>query len=427
MNARYLATDILHGVLTRKHYANLSLKQHLDEVRPMDRGLVTQLVYGTLQNQLYVRKRWQAHLKTQPDALTATVLDMAVYQLLFLDKIPAYAVLNEAQDYLRTQHRGSVTGMVNAVLRKISDEGKIDIQSNDRIETIAFNTSLPTWILRMWAKQYGEEIAIACAQSLILPTDTSVRVNTLLTNMDEVLTDPNASPGRLSLDAIRYRGNFLNSEWFTSGKGVLQDEASQEVVNLLDAKPGMRVLDLCSAPGTKTSAIAQKMQNHGEILALDLHPHRVKLIEEGMTKLGVTIVTAKACDSRDCISIFSPETRFDAVLADVPCSGLGVLRRKPDIKARITPEDLDTLQTLQYQLLTSGSVWVKKDGILVYSTCTLNKKENEKQVDRFLFEHPDFILISQRTIFPYEYETDGFYIAKMQRTGDCGKIPTVIL
>jgi len=415
MNARSLALDILNEVLTEQAYANLSLKQRLSEVKPIDRSLVTQLVYGTLQNQIYCRNRWKKHVKKEPDALVASLLDMAVYQLMFLDKVPAYAILNEAQEYLSREHRGSINGLVNAVLRKIADEGNLVLAGNDEIDTIALNTSLPIWILRMWVSQYGQEKAFAAARSLITPTLTSVRVNTLLASKEEFLEDPFCTPGTIAPDAIRYSGNFLDSEWFASGKGTLQDEASQLVIRLTDAKPGMRVLDLCAAPGTKTSGLAQLMRNKGRIVALDLHDNRVKLIDEGMEKLVITIVKSHACDSRHCASVLTGEALFDVVLADVPCSGLGVLRRKPDIKARITPQDLDSLQILQGELLEEAGNWVKKGGNLVYSTCTLNQKESEKQVAKFLSLHADYTLTQERTIFPQDYETDGFYMAKMQR------------
>ena len=415
MNARSLALEIVHAVLSKQAYANLSLKQHLDEVRPIDRSLVTQLVYGTLQNQIYCRNRWKKHVAKEPDALIASLLDMAVYQLTFLDKVPAYAVLNEAQDYLRREHRGSATGLINAVLRKIISEGNIPLVGKDETESIALNVSLPSWILRMWVKQYGKEKAYPAAQSLLQATLTSVRVNTLIATKEEFLADADCTPGTLAPDAIRYNGNFLDSEWFLSGKGTLQDEASQLVVELMDVQPEMQVLDLCAAPGTKTSALAQKMRNKGRIVALDLHANRVKLIHEGMAKLGVSIVEAIVCDSRHCANVLDQSILFDAVLADVPCSGLGVLRRKPDIKARITPQDLDSLQILQAELLLEAGNWVKVGGILVYSTCTLNQKENEKQVERFLLKHTEYTLCEQRTIFPQDYETDGFYMAKMQR------------
>jgi 16S rRNA (cytosine967-C5)-methyltransferase len=415
MNARSLAIELLHDVLYQQAYANLSLKQRLGEVKPIDRGLVTQLVYGTLQNQIYCRNRWRTYIKKEPDALVATLLDMAVYQLTFLDKVPAYAILNEAQAYLSREHRGSINGMVNAVLRKVADEGNLAIKGKDEIETVALNTSLPLWILKMWVSQYGQDIAFAAARSLINPTLTSVRVNTLLAAKEEFLEDPACTNGTIAPDAIRYAGNFLDSAWFLSGKGTLQDEASQLVIQLTDARPGMRVLDLCAAPGTKTSGLAQLMKNQGSIVALDLHEHRVRLIDEGMKKLGVTIVESHVCDSRDCSSVLDPEDSFDIVLADVPCSGLGVLRRKPDIKARITPKDVDSLQKLQSELLDEAGKWTKKGGVLIYSTCTLNQKESEKQVLRFLAANPGYRLVGERTIFPQDAQTDGFYMAKMQR------------
>jgi 16S rRNA (cytosine967-C5)-methyltransferase len=416
MNARSLAVAILHDVLNNGNYANLSLKQRLDEAKPIDRSLITQLVYGTLQNQIYCHQRWLTHVKKEPDALVATLLDMSVYQLTFLDKVPDYAILNEAQDYLRREHRGSATGLINAILHKVIDEGKIPLKGKDDIETKALNTSLPTWILRLWVKQYGQAKAFQAAESLITTTSTSIRVNTLLSNKEELLMDPLCTLGNIAPDAFRYAGNFLESDWFATGKATLQDEASQLVVAMVAARPGMHILDMCAAPGTKTSGLAQKMLNQGSIVALDLHVNRVKLIEESMAKLGITIVQAMACDSRRCADVLPIDEKFDAVLADVPCSGLGVLRRKPDIKARIQPQDLDSLQILQRELLEEAGKWVKPKGILVYSTCTLNQKENEKQVETFLSNNIDFTLIEEKTIFPQDYATDGFYMAKMQRS-----------
>ncbi|OGS54630.1 MAG: 16S rRNA (cytosine(967)-C(5))-methyltransferase [Firmicutes bacterium GWF2_51_9] len=414
MNARYLAVELIHGVLTKQAYANLSLKQRSDEARPIDRGLITQLVYGTLQNQIYCRNRWKKQVQKEPDALVASLLDMCVYQLMFLDKVPDYAVLDEAQSILRQKHRGSATGLINAVLRRIIEEGKIDIDHEDELERVALNTSLPTWILKMWVKQYGKEDALKCAYSLIQNVQTSIKVNPLKSSKEEMLEDSRFSPGKLVEDALRYQGNFLESEWFKDGKGILQDEASQMVVSWVGAKPGMEILDLCAAPGTKTAGMAFDMRDTGRIVALDLHEHRVRLIQEGMLKLGVTIVEPFACDSRDCASVLQ-DRRFDSVLADVPCSGLGVLRRKPDIKARIRPSDLDDLQLLQRQLLEEAGRRVKAGGTLVYSTCTLNKKENQTQVESFLKNNEEFVLVRERTIFPFEQETDGFYIAQMQR------------
>ncbi len=417
MNARSLALDILDGVMNKQAYANLSLKQRLSEVKAIDRSLVTQLVYGTLQNQIYCRQRWKKHVAKEPDALVASLLDMAVYQLTYLDKVPAYAVLNEAQDYLRREHRGSINGMVNAVLRKIADEGNLVLKGEDDIETAALNASLPTWILRMWVKQYGQGKAIEAAISLIEPTLTSVRVNTLLTTKEEFLKDPNCVMGTIAPNAVRYAGNFLDTQWFASGQGIVQDEASQLVVELTGAIPGMHVLDMCAAPGTKTSGLAQKMHNEGHIVALDLHENRIRLIDDGMAKLGIRIVETHACDSRNCATVLAQDETFDVVLADVPCSGLGVLRRKPDIKARITPQDLDSLQILQAELLEEAGKWVKIGGKLVYSTCTLNQKENERQVVQFLANHSEYLLVEEKTIFPQDFQTDGFYMALMQRRG----------
>ena len=192
----------------------------------------------------------------------------------------------------------------------------------------------------------------------------------------------------------------------------IQDEASQMVAYLLDPKPGMRVLDTCSAPGTKATHIAQLMQDEGEILCGDIHEHRVHLIEEGAKRLGITCMKAVVMDATTLENI---EGTFDRVLCDVPCSGYGVLANKSDIKYHMESSDMDTLIPLQQKILNCACEKVKQDGVLVYSTCTLNKKENEKQIEAFLSTHEDFILEEQKTIFPFEYQSDGFFMAKLRR------------
>ena len=237
------------------------------------------------------------------------------------------------------------------------------------------------------------------------------RINTLRTSKEEMEKDP-------SLDFIdeicfRFEGPLQKSEAFKEGKVLIQDYSSQQTVKLLEAKPGMKVLDACAAPGTKTQQIAMFMENKGSITAGELHEHRAKLINELMKRTGVSIVTSKVMDATQK-DLFEKES-FDRILCDVPCSGLGDLSHKPEIRWHLKPEDLDEITVIQKEILSSCSSYLKKGGILVYSTCTLNRKENENQVKNFLKAHEDFELLSERTIFPFEYDSDGFYMAALRR------------
>jgi len=415
MNSRQLAYDIIKNVIIYGQYANLALKQNLQLGKERDQPLITNIVYGTLQNQIYCRNQWLKHVDRKIDESVAVLLDMSTYQLLFLDKVPDYAVVSEAVDICRHIDSGRASGLVNAVLRKVIIEGRTELVGKDDLASFALNASMPEWIIRLWSKQYSEELAKEAARSMLVESKTAGRINTLKTSMEEVLQDPAMHPSRISTFGVIYEGNLVATPWFTDGKIVLQDEASQLVSELLDAQSGEDILDICAAPGTKTASVAEAMNNIGSIVACEVHPQRTELIERLMDKLGVSIVDTVTVDSRDLSEVLRPERRFDRILADVPCSGLGVLRRKPDIKIRIKPSNLDELINLQKDLLNEAANWLKVGGILVYSTCTINKKENERQIEIFLSEHEGFTLVSERTIWPQDVGTDGFYMAKLQR------------
>lgn len=416
MNARELAHTILCDVLNDGQYANLALKHRLGEVKDIDQALVTALVYTTLQHHRYLRAAWSDYVERKPKPRTAVLLDLACAQLLRFDKLPDYAVVNESVELCKRLDHGHSATMVNAVLRKVLAKGRVDLTGTDPEDTFALNHALPTWVYRLWVRQYGEETARHIAKSLLQRASVTGRVNTLKTTREALLKDPTMHPGKLSDYCVSSEANLVQSEAFKSGMIWLQDEASALVAEFLDAKPGMHVLDVCSAPGSKTAGIACMMENQGEITAIELHPQRTALIHNLMDQLGITIVKTLNLDARDVEKHLIPES-FDRLLADVPCSGLGVLRRKADIKNRLTPLQLDEIEGLQKAILEKVWTMLKPGGLLVYSTCTLNKKENENQIRHFLKYHPDFQLLEERTVFPFEAGSDGFYMAKLKRNG----------
>ena len=395
--AREIILDILYRVFYDSGYASLLMrKMKADE---KDAAFIAETVYGTIRSRTLLEEQWKPFAKKTKQK-TAVILDFSVYQLFFMD-VPDYAVVNEAVE-LAGKHEGK---FVNAVLRRVIEQGLITSEKPE------VKYSHPAWIQGLWKAHYGEETALKIMEHDQKKAVSYGRINTLRTSKEEMEKDP-------SLDFIdeicfRFEGPLQKSEAFKEGKVLIQDYSSQQTVKLLEAKPGMKVLDACAAPGTKTQQIAMFMENKGSITAGELHEHRAKLINELMKRTGVSIVTSKVMDATQK-DLFEKES-FDRILCDVPCSGLGDLSHKPEIRWHLKPEDLDEITVIQKEILSSCSSYLKKGGILVYSTCTLNRKENENQVKNFLKAHEDFELLSERTIFPFEYDSDGFYMAALRR------------
>jgi 16S rRNA (cytosine967-C5)-methyltransferase len=241
-----------------------------------------------------------------------------------------------------------------------------------------------------------------------------VRVNTLRSNLDEVLSTGLFTVSDDQLGSLIADPKVVKHDIFTSGKVIIQDENSQRVCVFADVKPNEIVMDVCSAPGTKTVQLAAMMQNKGKILALDVHPHRIKLVDQLVERSGAAIISTLVADATNLPQSIKGSI-FDTVLIDAPCSGLGVLRRKPDIKMTIMPSDLDQIQKLQESILKESSGCVKVGGKLIYATCTINKKENQQQISSFLLTHPQFELVEEQQYLPHQNDADGFYMAKLIR------------
>lgn len=399
MNAREIAYECLVKIIDEGQYANLMMRSFLNQAEDIDKGFITQIVYGTLRNYRYCRFQWEHFASKKCNSKIAILLDMSIYQLFWLDKVPTYAIVNEMVDITPKSSKG----FVNAILRKVVEQGKLES------DQIAIRTSHPDWMVDLWTAHYGKEIAESICRSDCLDASVVGRINTLKSSKEEL----EKVDGIQFLDDIAFVADFnlVQSDYFKDGKIVIQDESSQQVVKMMDLQENLNVLDCCSAPGTKTSQIAMMMNNTGKIIAGELHEHRTELIRTAMEHLGVTNVEVKQMDARALNECYGEE--FDRILVDVPCSGLGVLKRKPDIKIRCTPESIDEIVGLQCEILNSASQCLKKGGILVYSTCTLNKKENDRQIEHFLKEHENYELLCEKTIFPNEGNKDGFYMAKM--------------
>lgn len=388
----------LDEVVNKKVYSNLYLRNHLQEVDEKDRALATRIFYGTIQNYRYCKECWSKYVKNKLSPKMDVLLTMSTYQLLFLDKVPSYAIVNDAVNIAK-KINVKYAGLTNAVLHKVK-----------AIETdnVALKYSLPDWLYKMWVSQYGQEKALVMASASVNILPMYVRRNTLRTRE----ADFDLEPFVCVQDPLYiYTGNdYFHHDYYQKGYMSAQDEGSFAIVKFVDPKENERILDCCAAPGTKTMAMAERMHNQGHIDSYDLHAHRKELIESDAKRLGIDIVHAGVQDA----TTFKSSVLYDRILCDVPCSGYGVLSRKPDIKLHMVPEDMDSLIPLQYSILNNVCQYVKVGGVLVYSTCTMNKKENEKQIEKFLKTHEEFSLVDEKTIFS-DTRQDGFYMAKLVR------------
>ncbi len=413
MNAREIAFSMLKDICLHNTYSNLLLRKELNKAKEQDKGLITQIVYGTLQNYRLCRYQWEDLVKKLPSDDICVLLDMSIYQLFYMDKVPAYAIINEAVEITKKSIHPKMAKMVNAVLHQAERRKEREVIGNE-VKMLAIKTSHPEWIVSMWKAQYGMDVAEKICYANMETKPNAARVNTWKTSKEKLLAqDERFHEGYMSKDALLYDGSIAETSSYEQGLISIQDEASQLIARIVDPQPDEEILDVCSAPGTKANHMAELMQNKGHIVCGDLHPHRVELIREGAKRLGITIMEPMVMDATELAEIKGQ--MFDRVLCDVPCSGYGVLARKSDIKYHMKSEDMDTLIPIQKKILSKSAEHVKLNGILVYSTCTLNKKENEKQIQAFLKEHDDFMLVEERTIFPFEAHSDGFYMAKLQR------------
>lgn len=414
--ARIHAYRILNQYFEDESFLNIALNEELkkSELKREDKDLCTTIIYGTIQNLLAIQYQLQPYIKgKRVKKKIKTLLYLSLYQLMYLDKIPEYAVINEAVNIAKKQGY-QTSKFVNAVLRNFVRNERRSLEGLDELERISIETSHPLWMVKMFNKQYGlEKTKKICLEDNTPPT-RSGRVNTLKASKEELLKEGCFKEGTLSKDALLYdKGNLALTSYFKEGKVTIQDESSQLVARLLDPQKTDYVLDMCSAPGSKTTHLSALMENQGKIEAYDLYEHKVKLVEYNLRRLGVKNVHIQAGDSTKLKEVYSEKT-FDRILLDAPCSGFGVLKRKPEIKYHDS-SIMDGLVSLQELLLENAYYLLKNDGTMVYSTCTINKKENELMIQKFIEKHPDMEVIKQRTILNYEYHTDGFFMCKMKK------------
>lgn len=407
---RLIALNILLKYKQEGSYLNLTLNscfQHHDLSRE-SKNLITQLVYGTVQYQIYLEYMLIPFLHGRVKTFEKMLLLMSLYQHMFLNQIPDYAIVNEAVNIAKKKKGKRTAQFINAVLKNaFSNPPSLD--DLDEVERISIETSHPLWMVKMFIKQYGLiETKKICQVNNEVPL-RSARVNTLKTTRQKVCLSDGFTASPYHQDCVYFQqGNIAHTSLYHEGLITIQDESSQFVARLLNPQANDYVLDMCCAPGSKTSHLAALMNNQGRIDGYDLYEHKIELVKKQMKRLGVNNVYPRVYDSTQLFRLYPPQT-FDKILLDGPCSGLGVIARKPEIKYHDS-SIMDEIIHTQEKLLENAYVLLKNSGNIVYSTCTINKKENEKQIQAFIKRHPDMQIIEEKTILPYQYHSDGFYM-----------------
>lgn len=444
-NVRGLASEILVQVDVRNSYADVlldrALKRH--SLSELDRGLLTELVYGTLRWRGKIDAELRRHVQRpleKTDAALRNLLRLACYQLLFLDKIPNYAAVNEAVELAKAGRGAKAAGFVNGVLRSFlrdKTRGAAPNPAARSVDQIAVEYSHPAWLVRRWSEQFGLEAARELMRANNLRAPLSLRVNSLRCGREELLqrfaeAGINATAGELSPQAVIVppSGTVENLPGFSEGLFQIQGEASQLVGFLLAPKPGERILDACAAPGGKTAHLTERMQDRGELIAVDKSTAGIEKIRQNLARLGIRSARAIQADAGEELPGLAPAS-FDRVLLDAPCSGLGTLRAHPEIKWRRIESDIQRLSRLQAKLLRNAAVYLKPGGVMVYATCTLSRPENEQNIERFLAEHREFELEEAASYLPLQARhmvqgafyralpqrdrTDGFFAARVRK------------
>jgi 16S rRNA (cytosine967-C5)-methyltransferase len=443
-NPRQLAFDALQNIYRRGAYSDIALDRVLRQAKlnSADRALVTELVYGIVRRQrsldAIIDRLGKKKASQQPPDLRI-VFHIGLYQLRYLDRISASAAVDTSVELAKANNFKSLAGVVNGLLRQYErlvaqDVDPLELPHNP-IERLGILYSFPDWLVELWREQLGRDATEKLLQWFDLPPAIDLRVNILKTNLETVetaLLEDNIPVARVphlpqALRLTKSTRAIQKLPGYEQGWWTVQDSSAQLVSHLLDPQPQETIVDACAAPGGKTTHIAELMGDRGTVWACDRDASRLRRLEENAKRLQLRSLQIQKGDSRQ-LSQFSQVA--DRVLLDAPCSGLGTLHKRPDIRWRQTPEKLAQLSLLQEELLTQTATWVKPGGILVYATCTLNSLENERVVQAFLNRHPDwqiqlpavdsptaFFATSQGWIkvLPHEHQMDGFFMARLQK------------
>lgn len=419
MNIRKLALQAIEKILYKNGYANIIINEYLNkyELTDDERRLFTKLVIGTVEKKLTLAYYLEPFLKKKQKTSIYSLLLMSVYQLVYLN-IPDYTVVNEAVNIANTLDK-MVGSFVNAVLRNFLRNELRSFEGLEDVKLLSVKYSYPTWLIAYLLKDYNYETVVKILEFNDDVKHDAIRVNTLKTTTEEVtevLNDEKIPYQQSDLvnDGLIVEESMVNHELFKEGKITIQDIASQMVTEIANPEMDSTIIDLCSAPGGKAAHLAAWMNNTGTIYACDIYLHKIKLMEKNFKRLGVTNTQVELIDARKVKNVVKQES-FDYVLADMPCSGLGVMSHKCDLKYNITYDSIKEIIALQKEILDASYPLIKKNGYLIVSTCTINKSENEEQIAWLIKKYPNLKVEYEKTILPYEYGTDGFFICKLKK------------
>lgn len=415
----------LVDVEAKKAYSNLAINHQIVINKPNSQGFVRELVYGVLENKLtldyYIDQLvidGIASLKV-PEL---TIIRMGIYQLRNMDSVPEYAAVNESV-VLAKKYCRSKSGLVNGVLREyLSKRMQLNLpdRTEDEVRYLSVKYSYAPWIIQLWLEHYSVDFVEELLEAGNVTPPMTVRLNWLKVMKNDLIKKLEekgyqVEEGRICQNALNIKGSsLLNTEMYKLGMFTPQDESSMLVAEKLDPKHGETVMDVCAAPGGKTTAIAERMNNTGRIIASDIYRRKLDLVDKEAKRLGITNITTRSWDATRVDS--SMLQKADRVLVDAPCSGLGVVRRKPEIKYKNLTEEMELLPKKQLAILSASSGYVKPGGRLLYSTCTINPMENEKVTEAFLKRNPSFKQIERTLLLPNADGTDGFFICVMEKS-----------
>ncbi|MBE7011653.1 MAG: 16S rRNA (cytosine(967)-C(5))-methyltransferase RsmB [Ruminococcaceae bacterium] len=425
MNSREIILKALYEIEENGGYFNRVLSDSLYGAAPSDRGFVTEIMYGIAKNKLaldHIIMQFSSVKLKKMTPWVKNILRLGIYQMYYMDKVPHSAACNESVKLSKKYAHAAAGRFINGVLRNVSRN--IDNitfpEKEDLSQYLSVKYSFPLWLTDKLLSQYSSDEVEAFMAESNKPHPVNLRVNRLKTTAPELIEilknegiESSLSP--LSRDCLTVSGkiNIDNSKAYRDGLYSLQNISSYMAVKTLSPQKGEFIMDICASPGGKSCATAELMENQGEILSFDIHPHKINLIENSAKRLGIDIITASVNDG--CNELPQYINKADRVILDAPCSGIGVIHKKPDIKWTRLEEDIDELSQIQKKLIKTASGYVKPGGILLYCTCTILKEENDCVIDCFLEENKEFSAVSRQQILTGIHGESGFYICKMKR------------
>ena len=443
MDSREVALNILIDINVNGAFSNYSINRHLRRKENIkDENLIREIVYGVIENLLYIDYIISKASKIKIRKIHSTILEilrMGVYQITFMDKIPDRAAVNEAVNLSKKRGHKGVSGYVNGVLRNVSrnKEELMKIDQKNRIDCLSIKYSHPQWMIGTWVDEYGYEFTERLCKENNGKPRLNLRVNTLKTTREKLM-EKLSSYGYIvhktlyAKDGITVDNptRITEIDEFGSGFFIIQDESSMLASQIANPKENSLILDLCSAPGGKATHLGQLMNNKGQIISRDIYDHKLKLVKQNANRLGINIIKTEKFDATKLDENLIG--KVDYCVVDAPCSGLGIIRRRPEIKWNREMKDIEELNKIQEKILDNAKKYVKPGGIIIYSTCTIGNRENLDRIHKFLGKNREFQLIGFEDLicskenmesskegyielFPHIHRTDGFFIAKVQK------------